>query len=202
MSRNRRRNAIVVLGLVGLLGASSMLVVAAIPLYRLFCQVTGYGGYTQRADVAPQAVPGKSVTIRFDANVNSALRWQFQPEQPEMTLEIGQTGLALYRVHNLSNERIVGTATFNVTPFIAGEYFTKIECFCFTEQVLEPGASADLPVTFFVDPKMLDDPETRDIHTITLSYTFYRAEDDSTPPSKVSSAAPSESRPGAGQKIN
>jgi cytochrome c oxidase assembly protein subunit 11 len=200
MSRNRRRNAIVVLGLVGLLGASSMLVVAAIPLYRLFCQVTGYGGYTQRADVAPQAVPGKTVTVRFDANVNSGLHWQFQPEQPGMTLELGETGLAFYRVHNLTNERIVGTATFNVTPFIAGEYFTKIECFCFTEQVLEPGASADLPVTFFVDPKMIDDPETRDIHTITLSYTFSRAEDD---PSKVSSAAPTGAgRAGAGQTIN
>ncbi|HET6223167.1 MAG TPA: cytochrome c oxidase assembly protein [Dongiaceae bacterium] len=200
MNRNRRRNAIVVLGLVGLLAGSTALVVASIPLYRLFCQVTGYGGYTQRAEMAPQAVPGKTVTIRFDANVNSALHWQFQPEQPEMTLEIGETGLALYRVHNLTNERIVGTATFNVTPFIAGEYFTKIECFCFTEQVLEPGASADLPVTFFVDPRMLEDPETRDIHTITLSYTFYRAEDD---PSKVSSAAPTvESRTGAGQKIN
>jgi cytochrome c oxidase assembly protein subunit 11 len=200
MSRNRRRNAIVVFGLVGLLAGSTALVVASIPLYRLFCQVTGYGGYTQRADVAPQAVPGKTVTVRFDANVNSGLHWQFQPEQPEMTLELGETGLAFYRVHNLTNERIVGTATFNVTPFIAGEYFTKIECFCFTEQVLEPGASADLPVTFFVDPKMLDDPETRDIHTITLSYTFYRAEDD---PSKVSSAAPTvESRTGASQKIN
>jgi cytochrome c oxidase assembly protein subunit 11 len=200
MSRNRRRNAIVVFGLVGLLAGSTALVVASIPLYRLFCQVTGYGGYTQRADVAPQAVPGKTVTVRFDANVNSGLHWQFQPEQPEMTLELGETGLAFYRVHNLTNERIVGTATFNVTPFIAGEYFTKIECFCFTEQVLEPGASADLPVTFFVDPKMLDDPETRDIHTITLSYTFYRAEDD---PSKVSSAAPTgDGRTGAGQKIN
>lgn len=148
---------------------------ASVPLYRLFCQVTGYGGTTQAALRAPTAVPGTSVTVRFDANVNSGLPWRFAPEQKELQLKLGENGLAFYRVTNLSDRPIVGTATFNVTPFEAGPYFSKIECFCFEEQRLEPGASADLPVSFFVDPAIASDPDAAGIRTITLSYTFYRA---------------------------
>jgi cytochrome c oxidase assembly protein subunit 11 len=202
MNRNRRRNAIVVFGLVGLLAGSTALVVASIPLYRLFCQVTGYGGYTQRADVAPQAVPGKTVTVRFDANVNSGLHWQFQPEQPGMTLELGETGLAFYRVHNLTNERIVGTATFNVTPFIAGEYFTKIECFCFTEQTLQPGQRIEMPVSFFIDPAILDDPQLSKLNDVTLSYTFFRAAEEGAAEQKVGQVQNGEAGGGQPSPVN
>ncbi len=188
MATAPRRNRIVVATLVGVVVGMVGLAYASVPLYRIFCQVTGYGGATQRAELAPEPVPGKSVTVRFNADVNSAMPWSFQPLQREITLDLGESGLAVYRVQNLSNERIVGTATFNVTPFVAGPYFDKIQCFCFEEQVLEPGASADLPVTFFVDPAILDDPETADIRTVTLSYTFFRVADPA-PLAKVSSAA-------------
>lgn len=183
-ARNSRRNAVAALLSLGVVAAMAGLAYASVPLYRLFCQVTGFGGTTQAASQAPEAVPGTAVTVRFDANVNVGLPWRFAPEQTELQVKLGENGLAFYRVTNLSDRPIVGTATFNVTPHLAGPYFSKIECFCFEEQRLEPGASADLPVSFFVDPAMADDPETAGIRTITLSYTFFRAA-----PAKVSSAA-------------
>ncbi|MGH6927977.1 MAG: cytochrome c oxidase assembly protein, partial [Dongiaceae bacterium] len=152
---------------------------ASVPLYRLFCQVTGYGGATQQAADGPVAVPGTAITVRLDANVNSRLPWRFAAEQPQVRLALGETVTMLYRAENLSDRPIVGTATFNVTPFAAGPYFDKIQCFCFQAQALAPGESAELPVTFFVDPAILDDPETKDIQTITLSYTFFRAAEQS-----------------------
>jgi cytochrome c oxidase assembly protein subunit 11 len=175
----RRRNAAVALLSLGVAAGMVGLAYASVPLYRLFCQVTGYGGATQRAEGAPEAVPGTAVTVRLDANVNGKLPWRFAPEQQEVTLALGESVTMLYRAENLSDRPIVGTATFNVTPFTAGPYFSKLQCFCFTEQKLAPGQSAELPVTFFVDPAILDDPETKDIHTITLSYTFFRAPDQS-----------------------
>jgi cytochrome c oxidase assembly protein subunit 11 len=179
MSRsNQRRKRLTVALLVGMIGAMAGLAYASVPLYQLFCQVTGYGGTTQRAGAAPGAATERDVTIRFNADVSGDLAWSFQPLESEITFRIGEQRLAYYRVHNLSERRLVGTATFNVTPFTAGPYFAKVECFCFEEQVLEPGESADLPVSFYVDPAMLDDPETADIRTITLSYTFFRAPDD------------------------
>lgn len=176
-ARRSRRNAAAVLLSLGVVAAMAGLAYASVPLYRLFCQVTGYGGTTQAALQAPQAVPGTAVTVRFDANVNVGLPWRFAPEQAELQVMLGENGLAYYRVTNLSDRPIIGTATFNVTPHLAGPYFSKIECFCFEEQRLEPGASADLPVSFFVDPAIADDPETAGIRTITLSYTFFRAPD-------------------------
>jgi cytochrome c oxidase assembly protein subunit 11 len=134
-------------------------------------------------------VAGTSITIRFNADVNGKLPWSFAPERTEIRLALGESGTAVYRVKNLSSQRIIGQATFNVTPFTAGPYFNKIQCFCFQEQALAPGESAELPVTFFVDPKIIDDPNTADIHTITLSYTFFRAPDDAAAAAKVSSKA-------------
>jgi cytochrome c oxidase assembly protein subunit 11 len=180
-----KRTRLIAVSLVGLVAVMGGLAFASVPLYQLFCQVTGFGGATQRAEVAPAPVAGKTITVRFNADISPDLPWTFQPLQKELTLEIGATGLAVYRVHNNTNRRLVGTATFNVTPYDVGSYFAKLECFCFTEQVLEPGQSADLPVTFFVDPAILDDAETRDIHTVTLSYTFFLAPDQQ----KVSDAA-------------
>ncbi|MFM9843424.1 MAG: cytochrome c oxidase assembly protein [Dongiaceae bacterium] len=183
-----RRNRLVVGGLVGLVIAMGGLAFASVPLYRLFCQVTGYGGATQRAEAAPQAVPGKTITVRFNADIAPDLPWTFQPMQQEVTLEIGATGLAFYRVHNNSNMRLVGSATFNVTPYDVGFYFNKLECFCFQEQLLEPGQSAELPVTFFVDPEILKDAATEDVQTVTLSYTFFLAPDQSGAQQKISDA--------------
>lgn len=145
---------------------------AAVPLYKLFCQATGYGGTTQRA-AAPSAAPlGNTITVRFDANT-SRLPWSFAPVERTLDVRIGETTLAFYRALNTSDRPVTGTATFNVTPEIAGSYFYKIECFCFTEQTLDPGQSVDMPVSFYVDRRILDDPDAKHLSQITLSYTFY-----------------------------
>jgi cytochrome c oxidase assembly protein subunit 11 len=159
---------------------------AAVPLYQLFCQITGFGGTTQRAEAAPDVILDRTVRVTFDANVNSGLGWQFKPVQHEQTVRIGESTLAFYQAVNTSSEAVVGTATFNVSPPKAGLYFSKIECFCFTEQLLEPGQSVDMPVTYYVDPDIMNDPDMKNIGEITLSYTFFRAE---TQPAKVSAAA-------------
>lgn len=148
---------------------------AAVPLYDLFCRVTGFGGTTQRAEMAPSTVLAQSMTIRFDASVNRSLPWRFSPPAEPVTLPIGESGLAFYHVENVSDSPIIGTATFNVSPPQAGYYFNKIACFCFTEQELAPGEQADLPVTFFVDPEIVNDPELKGVKTITLSYTFFQS---------------------------
>jgi len=175
--RKRRRNAITVLASLAIVAGMAGLAYASVPLYRLFCQVTGYQGYTRTALRAPDAASTATITVRLDANVNKALPWTFAPEAPAVTLALGDSVTAVYRVTNLSDKTTVGAATFNVTPFDSGQYFNKIQCFCFNEQTLKPGESAELPVVFFVDPKIRDNPETADIQTITLSYTFFRAED-------------------------
>lgn len=177
----RARNRTVVLLSLGVVAAMFGLVAASVPLYQLFCQVTGFGGTTQRAEAAGEVVSDRQITVRFNADVNSRLPWRFHPEQRQVTLAIGESGLAFYRATNLSARAVTGTATFNVTPFKAGPYFNKIECFCFTEQTLGPGESVDMPVTFFVDPAILDDPNLADVHTITLSYTFFATPGGDTP---------------------
>jgi len=159
---------------------------ASVPLYRLFCQATGFGGTTQRADVAPGAAGECAVTIRFDANTAASLPWSFHAEQLQMDVKLGEQSLAFYRATNKSTRDTVGSAVFNVTPAEAGAYFSKIQCFCFSEQKLKPGESMDMPVAFFVDPKIADDPDLRSLTTITLSYTFYPADEGTT----VSSASP------------
>lgn len=157
---------------VGMLGMAY----AAVPLYTLFCRVTGYAGTPQRAEKASSTLLDRVVTIRFDANVAPGLGWNFLPAQRKVDVKIGENTLAFYRAENTSDKPITGTATFNVTPEIAGSYFNKTECFCFTEQRLEPGESIDMPVSFFVDPAILEDESAGHLTQITLSYTFYRAE--------------------------
>jgi cytochrome c oxidase assembly protein subunit 11 len=171
---NRRTGVAVGLIAVAMIGAAY----AAVPLYRLFCQVTGFGGTTQVAAAAPTAdrlaaVAGRQIKIRFDANVAPGLPWRFRQKQNEVTIPIGEKRLAFYTATNTSDKPITGRAVFNVSPDVAGRYFIKIECFCFTEQTLKPGETVDMPVTWYVDPAIMDDPIARKIDEITLSYTFY-----------------------------
>ena len=189
-SRHRRRNAVAVLVSLGIVVAMGGLAYASVPLYRLFCQATGYQGATKTALKAPDAASAATITVRLDANVNSKLPWSFAPETPEVTLKLGESVTALYRVKNLSDKPTVGSATFNVTPFDSGQFFNKIQCFCFTDHALKPGESAELPVTFFVDPKIRTNPDTADIQVITLSYTFFREGDDGAAAEAGSAAKP------------
>lgn len=169
------RNGIVAVLCAALVAGMVGLSFASVPLYRLFCQVTGYEGTTRRASVAPDIVVERSLTIDFDANVGPGISWRFEPVQRQQRLKIGEQGLAFYRVSNRSSTPQVGMAVFNVTPHKAGSYFNKIECFCFTAQRLAPGQSAELPVAYFIDPAINDDPDLKKLTTITLSYTFYPA---------------------------
>ena len=171
--RPEGRNAATGLVLAGVALGMVGMAFAAVPLYSLFCQVTGYGGTSQVAVEAPGAVSGRMITVQFDASIASGMPWKFKPVQREIKVRIGEEQLAFYRAHNPLNRAVMGTATYNVTPHKAGPYFSKIDCFCFTEQVLEPGQSVDMPVSFFVDPDILKDPGLDDVRTITLSYTFF-----------------------------
>jgi cytochrome c oxidase assembly protein subunit 11 len=173
----QRRDGFVALALAGLVAAMVGLSFAAVPLYRMFCQATGYAGTPQRADKGADEVLDRIVTVRFDGNVDPALPWTFKPEQQSMQVKIGETALAFFKATNNTDKPITGRAVFNVVPEQIGLYFTKIQCFCFTQQTLAAKSSIDMPVTFFVDPKMVDDQDTKNISEITLSYTFYR--DDS-----------------------
>ncbi|MBD9371306.1 cytochrome c oxidase assembly protein [Rhizobium sp. ARZ01] len=154
---------------VGMLGMAY----AAVPLYDMFCKVTGYGGTTQRVEQASSVILDKKIKVRFDANTGPGLPWTFEPVQRELELKIGETVQVMYKARNTSNADATGQATFNVTPQAAGAYFNKVECFCFTETTLKPGEEMDMPVVFFVDPAIVEPVETKDIHTITLSYTFF-----------------------------
>ena len=151
---------------------------AAVPLYDWFCRVTGYGGTTQQAAAAPETgmILDRTVTVRFDASTSKDMPWTFAPAQTTQDIRIGETGLAFYEARNPTDRPVTGTASFNVTPLSMGSYFTKIECFCFTEQTLQPGESVMMPVTYYVDPEMVSDDETERVHTITLSYTFFETE--------------------------
>ena len=169
--RNRNRRVAGVAGGVAVIMLG--LAYASVPLYALFCQATGFGGTTQRAVSAPQEAAQQTIAIRFDANIAGSLDWIFHAEKTIMAVKVGEQSMAHYRAVNTSDRQLTGSAVFNVTPVSAGVYFNKIQCFCFTEQTLKPGESADLPVVFFVDPAIMDDPETRSIKEITLSYTFY-----------------------------
>jgi cytochrome c oxidase assembly protein subunit 11 len=168
VSRNLRTALFALLGVCFMSG----LAWASVPLYRMFCQATGLNGTTQRGTQAPGAV-NRQVRIDFDTNVAPNLPWKFVPESPSDTVDVGARDMAFFVATNNSDHPITGTATFNVTPDVAGKYFTKIQCFCFTQQTLKPGESARMPVIFFVDPKLLQDPDADDLKTITLSYTFY-----------------------------
>jgi cytochrome c oxidase assembly protein subunit 11 len=155
--------------------AMSGLGYASVPLYRMFCQATGYAGTTQRAEgkSAPGAVAGKTISIRFDANHVPALKWTFAPEVPTQIVTIGARNMAFFDAENLTDHAITGQASYNVMPDVAGMYFTKIQCFCFTKQTLKPHEKVRMPVIFYVDPKILGDDTAKDVPEITLSYTFY-----------------------------
>jgi len=168
---------------------------ASVPLYRMFCQATGFGGTTQRAESAPEKTVDRLMTIRFDANTAPSLPWTFEPVQRSLGVKVGEESFAYYRATNTSDHTITGTAVFNVTPDTAGAYFNKIECFCFTEQTLKPGQTIELPVSFFVDPAIMDDHGMDNVATITLSYTFYPAGE----PSNVSST---ENKPSTETNLN
>jgi len=173
----------------GMVGAAY----ASVPLYRLFCQVTGYNGTTQRVEQYSDTILDKTIQVTFDANISPGLNWEFKPATA-VNPKIGETMQVEYTATNRSPEPTTGTAVFNVTPMEAGAYFNKVECFCFTEQTLQPGQSVTMPVVFFVDPEIAKAAETRNIKTITLSYTFYPSE-----PSKPVAALPEGDKTRAGK---
>jgi cytochrome c oxidase assembly protein subunit 11 len=171
-----RRNGLTL----GLLSAVALGMVAlsfaAVPLYRVFCQATGFGGTTQRSAQAASHVLDRTIEIRFNTDVNQALPWSFRPNQRSVTLKVGETGIATFHAQNLAAETIGGTAVYNVTPDKVGKYFVKMQCFCFNEQVLRAHEAAELPVAFYVDPAIAKDRNLDDVTVITLSYTFYKAQ--------------------------
>jgi cytochrome c oxidase assembly protein subunit 11 len=158
---------------VGLVVVMAGLGWASVPFYDWFCRVTGFGGTTGYATVAPDDILEETVTVRFDGSLNNKMAWEFKPVVREMEIRIGETGLAFYEAYNPTDRPIAGQASYNVTPYQAGAFFEKIDCFCFEEQVLAPGERVQMPVSFFIDPEMVGDREGKYIHTITLSYTFY-----------------------------
>ncbi|MGB7407483.1 MAG: cytochrome c oxidase assembly protein [Pontixanthobacter sp.] len=185
--KNWRVGALALLGALAMLGMGY----AAVPLYELFCRVTGFGGTTQRAtetdaDMAQrlaQSAGARSISVRFDATTAIGMPWSFSPEQPTDTVQIGQRDMAFYVARNDSDVPITGNATFNVEPEQTGKYFNKIQCFCFTEQTLQPGEEMRMPVLYYVDPAILNDENAKDVEQITLSYTFHKAIDDAEPAS-------------------
>ena len=171
--RTHRSNRVVAMACVGFFAGMVGMAYAAVPLYELFCQVTGYGGTTQRVTQYSDTVLDREITIRFDANTSGGLPWQFMPVQRDTTIRIGETTQVAYEAKNVFSRPTAGRASFNVSPQRAGAYFMKVECFCFTDTTLEPGATMEMPVVFYVDPAIVDVPELKDLKTITLSYTFF-----------------------------
>lgn len=171
-ARNRRIGVLVFAAVAIMIGLSF----ASVPLYRLFCQITGFGGTTQVSETAPDIVLTRTITVKFDAGTARDMPWNFRPDQRQVKIKIGQKVLASYSAENRLDQTVTGTAIYNVIPPKAGKYFHKIECFCFGEQTLEPGQKVSMPVLFFVDPALADDSYMDDVESITLSYTFFRAE--------------------------
>jgi len=165
-----KRTLLQTLGVVTLMGSLSW---ASVPFYDWFCRVTGFGGATNVAETGSDVILDQTITVRFDASIERGMPWTFKPEVREMTLRIGETGLAFYEAHNPTDVPVAGSASYNVAPYEAGAFFDKIACFCFEEQILMPGETVMMPVSFFVDPAIVDDREGKYIHTITLGYTFY-----------------------------
>jgi cytochrome c oxidase assembly protein subunit 11 len=173
MMDGKRKTAAQAAGVVLLMGSLAW---ASVPLYDWFCRVTGYGGATNTADSGSDVILDKTITIRFDASLERDMAWEFRPIQREMEVKIGETGLAFYEAYNPTDRPIAGSASYNVAPYATGSYFAKIDCFCFEEQVLQPGERVEMPVTFFVDPEIVEDREAKFANHITLSYTFYEIE--------------------------
>ena len=152
---------------------------AAVPLYKLFCQVTGYGGTPKIVNVEDKIkISEKKIKIEFNSDVNKKLNWSFKPEQRSIESKIGESVLAFYKAKNNGNESLTGIATYNVLPFEAGQYFNKVDCFCFENQILQPGEEILLPINFYIDPKILDDPNVKHLNSLVLSYTFFQSDED------------------------
>lgn len=166
-----QKTAMQTLGVVFIMGSLAW---ASVPFYDWFCRVTGFGGVTNTAEAESDVILDQEMVIRFDASLTAGMPWTFKPAQNEMTVKIGQTALAYYEASNPTDVPVAGQASYNVVPYEAGAFFDKIECFCFTEQVLQPGETVLMPVSFFVDPSIVDDRDGKYVHTITLSYTFYQ----------------------------
>ena len=160
-------------GMVGVVVVMGALAWASVPFYNWFCRVTGFGGVTQEADLGSDVILDQTIKVRFDASKDRDMPWQFTPMQVEQEIRIGETGLAFYEAYNPTDRVVAGQASYNVAPYSAGYFFTKIDCFCFTEQILQPGERVIMPVTYYVDPDIVDDRDAQFVHTITLSYTFH-----------------------------
>ena len=169
------KTASLTVGVVVLMGG---LAYASVPFYDWFCRVTGFGGTPTTSDVASDEILDQTITVQFDGSLTRDMPWEFKPVVRSMDIRIGETGLAFYEAHNPTDRVVKGSATFNVFPYQAGQFFTKIDCFCFEEQTLQPGETVQMPVTFYVDPEIVADREGQYIHTITLSYTFFEIEPD------------------------
>lgn len=174
-AKNKNRTALALAGVAVIMVGASF---AAVPFYNWFCRVTGYGGTPSIAQegLSDELILDRVVKVRFDANVESGMPWTFRPMQTDMDIRIGESGLAFYETVNLSDKPIAGMASYNVTPDVAGGYFTKVHCFCFDSQVLQPGERVEMPVSFYIDPSIVDDVDGAEIEGITLSYTFHMAE--------------------------
>lgn len=175
-SKGSKSNRTVVLGCLAALAVMGGITAYSPTLYRMFCSLTGYGGTTQRAEAHSDKILDRTMTVRFDSNIAPHLAWKFEPEVNKMDVKLGETSMAYFRVTNLSDKPVTGKAAFNVTPEVMGIYFNKIACFCFTEQTLKPHETVEMPVTFYIDPKMVDDNDTKILSEVTLSYIFYPVE--------------------------
>lgn len=186
-----KRTVVQLVTVVVVMGALSW---ASVPFYSWFCKVTGFGGVTNVVETASDVILDRDMTIRFDSSTDPSLPWSFKPVQREMTVKIGQTALAYYEATNTSSRPVAGQATYNVVPYEAGGFFDKIECFCFTEQVLQPGETVVMPVSFFVDPAIVDDRDAKYVHTITLSYTFFEIPLPNQDTAALSDTAPADTK--------
>ena len=186
----RRRNRRLGLGVAGVVAGMVGLAFASVPLYQVFCRVTGYNGTVQTGGPAAPGPGELALNIRFNATTHPALPWRFAPEQGTMRLRVGEEGMAFYRARNLADSPVTGVATYNVTPEVVGKYFHKTACFCFEKQTLEAGQEVDMPLSFWVDPRMAEDPNTSGIRTITVSYSFFRTLDDAERAGAVANAGP------------
>ena len=175
MNSLKRRNLNILMSLTGLVAGMIGMAYASVPLYRLFCEKTGFDGTTQRAAAAPGQVLDRSVTVSFSADINGDLPWSFYPAQKKIEAKLGQPNTAIFIAENLSDQPVTGTATFNVSPDLYGSYFVKIQCFCFTQQTLKPGERVEMPVVFYLDPELAKDPQLDRMSDVTLSYTFFKA---------------------------
>jgi len=196
-----RRHWLVALVCLGFIGGMAGVTAASVPLYRMFCSLTGFGGATRTAEGTAMPTPiDKTMEIRFDANVASGLPWTFKPVQTSMTVTVGKSSLAHYEAVNRADAETHANATYNVMPAQAGSYFVKLQCFCFNEQTLGPKEQADMPVVFYVDPDIVKDPDLQGIKTITLSYTFFPAKDQDAPVARTAQESTAQSKLGQGAR--